>query len=94
MQPRTGKPLRCFCSRHPILAFYGVNEQGQLYVHIKIYKNRRVYGEILTTSGNITIRCRECLRWHNLVLNQHDHSAHLVETEEVAIAEDPAPVHD
>lgn len=93
MQSRTGKPLKCFCSRSPILAFYGVNDKGELYVHIKIYKARHVYGEIITTSGNITIRCRECLRWHTLVLSPDSGTASLVETEEVPIHDDESVTH-
>lgn len=93
MLPRTGKPLRCFCSRQPILAFYGVNEDGELYVHQKVYKARRIFGESITTRGNILIRCRECLRWHNIELNYTNNSARLVETEEVPVTDEPTPDH-
>lgn len=93
MQPRTGKPLRCFCSRSPILAFYGVNEKGKLYVHIKIYKARRVYGEVITTSGNIIIRCRECLRWHQVILDPDKKIAKLEETEQDSVPDPEQPAH-
>ena len=67
-QQKTKHPLRCFCTRKPILAFYGVDNKDQLYVHIKIYKAHRIFGEIVMTEGVIYIRCRECLRWYNLII--------------------------
>lgn len=43
---------------------YGIDRSGDLYVHVKIYKQSRVYGEILVTGGKVRLHCRECLRWH------------------------------
>lgn len=65
-QQRTKHELRCCCSREPLLALYGVTEGGLPYVHIKIYKQRRVYGEVLITEGNVKLLCRECLRWYTV----------------------------
>ena len=62
--------LRCFCSRQPLLAIYGVNELGKLYVHVRVFKQRRIYGEVLVTEGTVKLRCRECLRWHTVVIHQ------------------------
>jgi len=62
--------LRCFCSRHPLLATYGVDRKGQLYVHVRVYKQRRIYGEVLVTGGTVKLMCRECLRWHTVVIRQ------------------------
>jgi hypothetical protein len=45
---------------------YGVDENGDLYVHVKIYKQGRVYGETYHTSGVVKIRCRNCLRWNRV----------------------------
>ncbi|WKW85470.1 hypothetical protein SEA_REYNAULD_17 [Rhodococcus phage Reynauld] len=45
------------------MAMYGVNENGHPYVHQKIYKQRRIYGESIVTSGTVELCCRECLRW-------------------------------
>lgn len=67
MRARTKHELRCFCRGEPLLATYGVDEQGKLYVHIKIYKQSRVYGEVVVTGGPLRIRCRNCLRWHGVV---------------------------
>lgn len=68
MRKATSNELRCFCSRSPLLATFGLDTQGKLYVHVKIYKQRRVYGEVLVTEGRVQLHCRECLRWHTVIL--------------------------
>lgn len=65
---RTSNDLHCFCSRKPKLAKYGVDTHGKMYVHVKVYKQRQVYGEILVQDGIVKILCRECLRWHRIKL--------------------------
>lgn len=65
---KTRNELRCFCAREPLLATYGVDERGRLYVHVKIYKQQRIFGEVVITEGKIKIHCRECLRWHKVVM--------------------------
>ena len=62
--------LRCFCSRLPLLAVYGIDEHGKLFVHIRVFKQRRIYGEVLVTEGTVKLHCRECLRWHTVVIKQ------------------------
>lgn len=54
--------------RHPLLATYGVNEEGELYVHVKVFKQDRIYGEILVVEGRVKLHCRECLRWHTVII--------------------------
>lgn len=78
--PRTQNELRCFCARTPLLATYGVNEKGDVYVHVKIFKQHRIFGEVIVTKGNVKIHCRECLRWHKVVMRPPGH-AELQETE-------------
>lgn len=68
MRKRTANELRCFCSRSPLLAVYGLDERRKLYLHVKIYKQSRIYGEVVVTGGTVRIHCRECLRWHRVVL--------------------------
>lgn len=70
MPASTLNELRCFCGRRPLLATYGVNEKGLLYVHMKVYKQRRIFGEVLVTGGTVHLRCRECLRVHTVVIRQ------------------------
>ena len=69
----TKNELRCFCSRETLLAVYGVKD-SKLYVHIKIYKQRRIYGEALITEGKVKLHCRECLRWHTVTLRPPGHA--------------------
>jgi hypothetical protein len=59
--------LNCFCSRRPLLAMYGIDQRGRPYVHIKVYKQRRVFAEMLVVGGEVSISCRECVRWHRIV---------------------------
>lgn len=60
--------LRCFCSKQPLLALYGYSLRRGLYVHIKVYKQKRIFGEIMVTGegSRVDITCRECLRHHVL----------------------------
>jgi hypothetical protein len=67
---RTSNELRCFCARSPLLATFGLDEKGKLYVHVKIYKQRRVFGEVLVTEGKVQLKCRECLRWHTVIIRE------------------------
>lgn len=66
-QDKTKHDLRCFCRGQPLLAVYGVDEQRRLYIHVKIYKQSMIYGEIVVSGGPVSIRCRNCLRWHRVV---------------------------
>lgn len=67
---RTKSQLRCFCSRKPLLAVYGVDERGRVYVHCRVYKQNRVYGDWIVYGGETSILCRECLRWHVIKFTQ------------------------
>lgn len=77
---RTSNELRCFCNRKPLLATYGIYKE-ELYVHVKVHKQARIYGEMLVTGGTVKIRCRECLRWHTVKIIQRDRAS-LEETDE------------
>jgi len=63
------RELRCFCRRQPLLATFGIDKKGKLFVHIKIYKQRRIFGEIVVEGGTVKLHCRECLRWHTVVIS-------------------------
>lgn len=75
------KALRCFCRGEPLLATYGVDSRGKLFVHVKIYKQNRIYGEIVFESGTVKIRCRNCLRWHRVNFS----------SQKATLSEDQAP---
>lgn len=80
MRQQTKNELRCPCSREPLLAVFGLDDKGKVYVHIKVYKNRRIFGEVVIHSGDVEIRCRECFRWYRLIIRNNQPS--LVETEQ------------
>lgn len=80
---RSAHELRCFCSRHPLLAVYGLDEKGNRYVHVRIYKQNRIFGEVVATGGEVKLHCRECLRWHKVVIRTPTR---------LALSEDSAPV--
>ncbi len=61
--------LRCFCARKPMLARYG-NDKGKLYIHVRVYKQERVFAEVLVTDGIVKLRCRDCFRWHTVKIVQ------------------------
>lgn len=77
--PRREHELRCFCKNKPLLATYGIDRRGKLFLHVKIYKQERIYGEIVVTEGSVKIRCRNCKRWHGVRIVGH--YAELVRTE-------------
>lgn len=49
-----------------MLATYGVNMKGEPYIHVKVYKQSRIYGNIVITGGTTEMQCRECLRWYRV----------------------------
>lgn len=87
-QVRTKHDLRCFCSREPLLARYGVNVDGLLYVHVKVYKQRMIYGEVLAF-GPLMVKCRECLRWYTINVKQKEQTASLEESVDPNISDTP-----
>lgn len=62
MPPRTRKPLKCTCSRHHLLAFYGLNADGDPYVHIKAHRQGRVIVNVVILS-DVEIQCPSCGMW-------------------------------
>ena len=63
MRPRVRNEIRCICARRPLLATYGTFKDGKPYIHVKIYKQSRIYGELfISADAEVKIRCRECLR--------------------------------
>lgn len=77
-RPKSAHELRCFCRTQPLLAVYGLDQKGELYIHVRIYKQSRIYGELIIKGGEVKLLCRECLRWHRIVIRP-PHTAELVE---------------
>lgn len=63
------RELRCFCTRRPMLGIVGHDSIGT-YLHIKVYKQSRLYGEMIAYGGVVKVRCRECLRWHVVTIKK------------------------
>ena len=75
--------LRCFCSGHPLLARVGKDElTGGYFLHVKVFKQDRIFAEVVATDGTIRVRCRNCLRWHTVRI-RHEKRVH--------VAEEPLP---
>jgi hypothetical protein len=78
--PSGRKFLRCFCSRQPVLAVYGLDSDGEPFVHMKSWKQHRVFCEAIFKGGIAKIFFRECIRWH--IINIRSNPAqYRVETE-------------
>lgn len=55
--------IRCICGRRPLLAVYGRDSKGELFIHLRVYKSNRTYAEMwVSAAAKVRIRCRECLR--------------------------------
>lgn len=67
----TKKEIRCFCYRKPLLAMFGVDEDGKLYIHIKIWRQNKLYGNMVFRGGEISIQCRECFRWYRVAIRDN-----------------------
>ena len=70
--PRTTHDLRCTCSRSTKLAEYGATKDGKPYVWLRIFKQARVFGEVIATSGDVNIRCRDCGRFTLVTIRRAD----------------------
>jgi len=68
--PGTDIEIRCFCAREPLLAVAGRDTHGEPYVHMKVFKAKRLYGEMVATSGVVWLHCRECFRWHRIAIKR------------------------
>lgn len=59
-----GVELRCSCSKRPLLGIgYRDPSTNEPRLHVKVFKQGRVFGEMIATSGTVHLRCRECGRW-------------------------------
>lgn len=62
--PRGGQPIRCpFCARTPLLATFGLDQDRNPFVHIMVYKQKRIFGNVVACGGPVHLQCRECNRW-------------------------------
>jgi len=60
---------------------WGNDKFGKPYVHVRIFKQGRIFGDVIMYSGPVKICCRECLRWHRInFVGEKNDRAELVET--------------
>lgn len=83
MPRNPSRDLRCPCARRPLLAKYGLDDGGRPFIHVKVFKQSRVYAELVFTSGKVRIRCRECLKWNSVTIRS---------PEGVSLRREPLPV--
>lgn len=79
--------LRCFCSTHPLLATYGIDEEEHLYVHVLAWKQNRLIADVKVTGGDVRLRCRNCMRYHKVRI--HGKIARLTPVNDEAQASNP-----
>ena len=62
--------IRCFCSRSPLLGIFGVGKNGRPFIHVKVWKQNRLYTELVIAGrdAETSIKCRECYRWYRVFI--------------------------
>lgn len=81
--------IRCSCPTRPLLALYGVDPQtASVYVHVKMYRKDKVYTEVVIHTGRVSIWCRVCGRWHEVVIRDR---VKVTETVEPGVLVDSNP---
>lgn len=60
--------VRCFCSKRPLLGLAGRDEEGKLFVHVRVFKQKRLYADVVIHEGRVSLCCRECFRWHEVII--------------------------
>lgn len=79
MREPTKHQLRCFCSRNPLLGVYGIDNKGRTYVHCRVYKQSKIYGDWISYGGEVKILCRDCFRWHVITFTGPNNSRAILE---------------
>ena len=68
---KTRYDLTCFCRSKPLLAVWGRDSAGRLYVHIKVWKANKLYAEVYSLHS-LQITCRNCFRKHNVIIRDEN----------------------
>lgn len=48
------------------MAKYGIDADGNPYIHLKAWKGGRLIAEAVQTEGVFRVRCRKCLQWNKI----------------------------
>ncbi|ANA87246.1 hypothetical protein PBI_KAMPE_12 [Gordonia phage Kampe] len=54
------------------MGYYGLDTNNKPYVHVKVYKGERVYGEWFMQDGTVHMRCRDCFRFTKISFVNRD----------------------
>ncbi len=65
---RTSKnELRCYCVHKPLLSTYGITADGEPYMHVRVYKQNRIYADVMIEGeADVKLTCRDCFRIHKI----------------------------
>lgn len=69
--PPSGSERGIFCAvceNSPLLATYGIDEKGRVFVHVKVFKARQVKAELFIRGGEVTLKCVKCLRYNKIIV--------------------------
>lgn len=75
--------IRCFCSRTPLLGIYAVDTDGRPFVHVKVWKQGRLYTEMVVKGdAELSMKCRECYRWYRIFIRTDNKQPQLIEIQQ------------
>jgi len=74
-----------------MLAAYGRDSNGDAYIHVRVYKAKRVFAEIYTTYP-ISLMCRWCGRWWRINIVNKNITAQERNVPEVLIEKNSNPI--
>lgn len=63
----TRHELRCDCASQRLLAHYGRDENGKLYILVASYRAREVRTKVFT-NHSVKIFCASCKRWFSVLI--------------------------
>lgn len=56
------------CENSPILATYGMDEKGRVFVHVKVFKARQIKADLFVRGGEVTLKCVKCLKYNKILI--------------------------
>ena len=72
MKDKAEGEVRCpVCEASPLLATYGFDEKGRLYLHVKVYKARSVKADVFIRGGEVTLKCTRCMKYNTVRIVDH-----------------------
>lgn len=85
--------IRCFCSRSPLLGIYAVGEDGKPFIHVKVWKQGRLYAEMVVRGdAELSMKCRECFRWYTIFIRTDNRQPQIVEIQQPEVENASPPL--